>query len=134
MTTPTSDPKTVPAYVDTKTPAVTWHLYNLLILIASLGMGFIASLLVEYEIAKLTHPGIGFIQTPLWLVLTLAGLVIALAITNLAVLILVFVRHLWLRRWMLATVITGWVLLAILALTLNDSLLYILIPGYRSPL
>lgn len=122
--------QTVPEYSDTVTPAGQWYSYNLLMLIASLIMAYPAGLIIEYEVAKLTHPQIGFIITPVWADIIISGLVLILALTNLAVLLFVFMRHLWLRRWMIATTVIGWMLIAIQAIILNDHYLSILIPAF----
>ncbi len=133
LTDATSD--TVPEYVDTKTPQRRWLAYNLFILIASLAMATVAVYVMEYEIAKLTHPGVVFIATPVYLDLVVGSLVVALAFANVSILLFVFLRHLWLRKWMLATTIIGWMLLAVLGLVLNGRLLMILDPWYgRLPL
>jgi hypothetical protein len=118
----------IPEYVDRSTPAFRWYFHNFFILIASLSMTGIASLFLEYEIAKLTHPNVGFIQTPVVFDLIASGVVISLGLSNLIVLLFVFLRHLWLRKWMLATVMIGWMILAVMVLVLQDRFLSIAIP------
>lgn len=124
----------MPDYVDTETPLRKWYGYNLFILFASLGMATIAGLVIEYEIARLTHPDAGFLPTPLLLDLALSGGVIVLAALNLAVLIFVFMRHLWIRKWMLATTIIGWIMIAVMALVLHELFLPVILPSlyYRA--
>lgn len=126
-----TDNQSIPAYVDTATPPRRWFLYHFGILLASLGMLIIASLIIEHELARLANPGVAFIDTPLVFDMVIAATVALLAFANLAVLIFVFMRHLWLRRWMLATTIIGWMLLATLVLVLRDLFLPVLLPGYR---
>lgn len=121
----------VPPYVDTKTSPKKWYAFHIGILVASLGMLGIAALVLEYELAKLQNPLVSFIETPVYLVVALAGTVAALALINISVLIFVFLRHLWLRQWMLGTTIAGWMLIAVLALVLQYRFLPILLPWYR---
>ncbi len=121
----------IPMYVDTKTPRTKWYLFNAIIGLASLLMAYLAFAFLEYEIAKLTHPRVAFLVTPIWLDLAVSATIIGLAISNLAVLIFVFMRHLWLRRWMIATTILGWMLIAALGIILNARFLMILFPWYR---
>ena len=121
----------IPPYVDTETPAVRWYTFHGLIALFSLGMAGIAALLLEYEMAKLAHPQASFYITPSKFDIVVSGIVIALAIMNLSTLIFVFMRHLWLRRWMLGTTIAGWVLIAILVVVLSYSFLPIILPWYR---
>lgn len=123
--------QTVPEYVDTKTPIVQWYIFNGIILLGSWLMASLAALIVEFELAKLTHPAVGFINSPTWLDLTISGIVMALAIANMTVLLFVFWRHLRLRRWMVVTTMIGWMLIATQALVLNDRYLYILIPSFH---
>lgn len=118
-----------PEYVDTTTSTAKWYGYNISLLIANCLMFYLAALVVEYEVARLTHPNVGYIPTPLWADLTLSTIVIILALANLAVLIFVFLRHLWRRPWMLATTIIGWMLLAIIALLLNENFLPVMFPS-----
>ena len=122
------DVVTVPSYIDTKTPPMRWYRNNGLIALVSIGMIVVASLILEYEVAKLRNPDVPFIPTPVGLDITLTTVVILLGLANITVLIFVFLRHLWFRRWMLATTIIGWVLLAILALVLGDRFLPIVFP------
>lgn len=121
----------VPAYVDTQTPAKVWYGYHLSILTASLAMAAIAALILEYELAKLRNPGVAFYATPTTFDLIVSVLVLLLAVANVGVLIFVFWRHLWLRRWMLGTTIFGWMLIATLVIVLNYTFLPVLLPWYR---
>jgi hypothetical protein len=119
----------IPEYVDTETPLWKWYVYNIIIFIGSLVMAYLASLILEYELAKLAHPQASFIITPRNLDLSFSFITIVLGLANLSVLLFVFLRHLWLRKWMLGTMIAGWMLLAILALTLSSRFLTILLPS-----
>ncbi len=119
---------TVPLYVDTETPTVHWYGFNSLIAVLSLLMVIVASLLLEYELAKLRSPEAGFLPTPTVLDGALAIITVLLGLANLSVLVFVFLRHLKLRKWMGSTVMIGWVLLAVLAVVLQDRFLLILFP------
>lgn len=118
-------------YVDATTPVQKWYAFHISILLASLGMLGIAALILEYELAKLRNPLVSFIETPVYLDITLAGMVTVLALINLSVLTFVFRRHLWIRRWMLATTLVGWMIIAVLVLVLQYRFLPILLPWYR---
>jgi hypothetical protein len=124
-------PSSVPEYVDTTTPKWKWYTYHLLIAVFSLAMALIAAMIVEYELAHLRNPEASFIQTPTPVDLTLSIAIILIAVCNLSVLIFVFLRHLWLRKWMLATTILGWMLMAALVLVLQGNFLPVLLPSYR---
>lgn len=123
--------KSIPEYVDTKTPSRQWLGYNLTILAANIVMIGIASLVIEYELAKMAHPEANFLPTPTTIDLTLGFLIIALGVANLGVLLFVFLRHLWLRRWMMATTWVGWILLAVLVLVMSKYFLPVILPWYR---
>lgn len=129
-----SSAASVPPYVDTATPLAKWYAFHLTVLIASAIMAALAALVLEYEIAKINNPQVSFLATPTRLDMILSSSIILLAIANLGVLIFVFRRHLWLRRWMAATTALGWVLLAVMALALNDAFLPVILPWYRMPL
>ncbi len=116
------------SHIDTTTTAVRWYGYNGLIGMASVAMAGLASLILEYELAKLRNPEANFLATPTTLDITLSTVVILLAIANIAVLIFILLRHLWLRKWMIGTTAVGWVLLAILAVVLGERFLQIIAP------
>lgn len=121
----------IPPYVDTETKPVKWYAYNSFIFVASLAMVYIASLILEFELAKLRNPMAGFIPTPTWADIILSTIVILLGFANLSVLLFVIMRHLWLRKWMMVTTLIGWMLLAVLALALQWRFLAVLIPTFR---
>lgn len=120
--------KRIPEYIDTRTPKLQWYGYNVFILLASTVMVGAASLILEHEIARLRQPAATFIASPLWLDLVLSSFILSLGLVNIAVLLFVFLRHLWPRRWMIATTASGWILLAVLALVLGRRFLPILLP------
>ncbi len=124
------NPITLPPFVDTETPKAKWYGYHLAILVNTLGMMAISFLVLEYELAKIAHPHVGFVVTPSRLDISLASIIILLGLANLSVLIFVFLRHLWLRKWMLATTILGWMLVAVIVLALQGNLWPVLIPSW----
>src|SRR3954470_4046218 len=71
-----SSSQSVPEYVDTETPKRKWYTYHLLIGLFSLAMALVAAMVLEYEIAKLTHPNVGYIVTPVKLDIALSSLII----------------------------------------------------------
>ena len=115
-------------YIDTKTPTTRWYVFNIIILIATFAMVALASLILEYDIARLQHPGVVFIDTPIRLDLIVTSIILLLGLANISVMIFVFLRHLWLRKWMIATTIIGWMLLAVLVLILQNRFIPVIIP------
>lgn len=120
MTTQSEQSALVPEFVDTTTPSWQWYSYNLFIFVASILMVLFSIALLEYEIAKYSHPLVSFIQTPTAFDYSVAVVVGLLGLANLSVLLFVFLRHLWSRQWMLATVIIGWMLIATTVLVLGE--------------
>ncbi len=119
-----------PEYVDTKTRPSAWYAFNLSILILTLGMMAVAAMLLEYEIAKIDNPLVAFLDTPSQLDITLSSLILVLGLANLVVLVFVFLRHLWRRKWMVATTIIGWISIAVMILLLQDKFLKIIFPWW----
>lgn len=126
--------QTVMPYVDIETPKVKWYIYHSFVLVTNLALLAIGALVIEYTVAKITNPNVFFLPLPVPFTLICALLVIGLAIVNLATLIFVFWRHLWLRRWLLGTTFAGFVIIALLILVLQDRFLTILLPWYHPPL
>jgi hypothetical protein len=127
------DRSDLPEYVDAVTPRLKWYTFNTVTLLASGLMVYLASLIIEFEIAKLSKPDISFITTPTGWDLGLAGLTIGLGLVNIAVLVFVFLRHLWLRKWMIGTTLLGWMALALIALILGSRFMPVVFPTVGLP-
>ncbi len=106
------------------------HFNNFLLLILTGGFFWIGAAFLEYEITKLQKQHLIWIQTPIWLDLTVAAIMILGSIISVVMLILIYYKKLENRKWLWGIVLIQAVSLVLLSGFLGyNKFIWILFPN-----